>query len=636
MNQAAPSTRKLMKIALSAMDKNKGQQAFDALQEVIRLNPNHTEALHNLAMILHNLGHYSRATEYYQRAIQSDPTYLHSYIFFSKLLQLQDLGDQALQVAQLGTQVAAHDAQAHCNLVSLMMYFNQVHKVPGYLEQVLPNFPEHLELQQFYCIALKINNQRERADTIYQALTQKYRVPASFRIIYETYMPRFYRSSDEIDAVRAQFEASVDRFIQEKPQIDVGLLSNNPLFVLAFHNRDNKAILTKYTKMLRSSTRELNYVAPHCKAPRGLVTDKIRIGFISRHMHNHSVGNCYRGIILHLASCPDMDLAFFNVADVQDEKIEEIKRAAVPIVPLPVNIQMAQKTVADAKLDILIYPNIGMDATTNYMAMARLATHQVCLQGHPETTGIDTIDYLVSSRSYEPPHAEQNYTERLLCTDGIDTIFTRPKEPVRWLSREELNLPSDRTLYVCPMAIQKIHPDYDAVLAGILARDPKAVIVLFKDFMQQTASELLQQRLFTQCDPQRVILLSWMPLETLFSVLKQADAIIETVHFGGGTTFQYAFNFGLPVVTMPGNYARARVVYSYYTLMGIQNPPCADNLEDYVRRAVHLANDKAYAQRLSAEILQKNHLIFESAPYAPRIEKLMRDIMHQQLDEYKR
>lgn len=636
MQQIAPSTRKLMKSALNALHKNRGQEAFNLLQQVLALNPSHAEALYHSGFLLHGSGNYIRAADYYQLAIQSEPTHLRSYIMLCKVFEAQDRGEEAVQLAQYTAQLMPQEAQAHCQLASMLMRFCRAEEVPAYLESILPQFPDHTELLQFYCIALKVSDRFEEADKAYQKLVATHRVPASFRVLYETYLPRLYQSSAHIDAVRTQFERSIERFIAEKPRIDIGMLSNYPLFSLAYHNRDNKQNLQDYTRMLRLMAPELNYTAPHCKAALVKHSGPIRIGFLSNHMHNHSVGNCYRSVMLHLAAQPDFSVTFFNLANVMDEKIQEIIAAGVPIVSLPKNITAAHETVARHTLDILIYPDIGMDAPTHYMAMARLAPHQVCLGGHPETTGIDTVDYIISSRSYEPPHADENYMERLLCVDGVNTIFARPEVPEHWLTREDLGLPADKKLYVCPMAIQKFHPDYDQMLYDILTRDPKATLVLFDDFQQDSATRIMHGRIISKCDPARVIFMPWLKLEVLFSVLKTADAVLDTIYFGGGTTAQYAFGLGIPIVTMPWNYARGRCVYSYYVVMGLENAPIANDANNYVELAVKLANDEEYAAALSAQILERNHLMFESKPYGPIATQLMKDIMNQDLSHYAR
>lgn len=636
MQQVAPSTRKQMKLALSALDKGRGQEAFDLLQQVLAMNPSHALALYHSGFLLHSSGDDLRAAEFYQRAMLADPSHLETYVMYCKLLEAQNRGAEAIQLAQHAVNMLPQEPQAHCQLASTLMRFNQSHQVPDYLESVLPQFPHHTELQQFYCMALKAVDRFEEADAVYQKLLATHRVPAAFRVQYETQLPRLYRSNAEIDAVRARFEASIARFIAEKPRVNLGMLSGYPLFSLAYHHRDNKQLLRDYSRMLRLIAPELNYTAPHCKAALAARPGPIRIGFLSNHMHRHSVGNCYRNVMLHLAAQPEFSVTFFNLARVMDDAIQQIIDAGVPIVALPKNISTAQEAVAQHALDILVYPDIGMEATTHYMAMARLAPHQVCLGGHPETTGIDTIDYVVGSRSYEPPHADENYTERLLCIEGINYIFAPPKTPERWLTREELKLPADKKLYVCPMAIQKFHPDFDEVLAAILARDPEATLVLFNDFQRDATTRLLQARLLEKCDPARVIFLPWLALETLFSVLKTADALLDTIYFGGGTTAHYAFHFGIPIVTLPGHYARGRCVYSYYVVMGLDDAPVATDTHDYVECAFRLANDPAYAARIRSEILARNHRIFDSNPYGPIAVQLMKDIVQQNLAPYAR
>lgn len=635
MNTTAPNARKLLKLAQNAMAKHKGMEAVQLLNQLLALNPTHTEALHTMGFIMHSTGNHQHACDFYRRAINSDYKHIKSYLMLSSVLAAQNKPEDAMAIAKQAVQVAPHDPDTHAELMSLLMRFNASHVVPEYVEKLLPEFPNNLDLHQFYCLALKINNQHEKADAAYREFTGRLRVPASFRIIYETHLPRLYMSVEEIEAVRANFQASIERFIKERPQVNLTLLTN-PLFQLAFHNRDNKELTQLYCRMLRAIAPELNFVAPHCKATPVRADGMIRIGFVSSFLHHHSVGSCYRGVLLHLAKQPEFKVTFFNVSNIMDDKTQEILAAGVPMITLPKNIKAAQKVIADEKLDIIIYPEIGMDATTYYLAMMRLAPYQACFQGHPETTGIDTVDYVISSRSYEPPHAEENYSERLLCNAGVDTIFTRPKPPERWMTREELGLPTDKTLYVCPMSIQKFHPDFDRLLADILAQDATATLVLFNDFQQQAASDLMQQRLLTQCAPTRVIFLPWLPMEQLFSVMKTADAMLDTIYFGGGTTAQYAFGLGVPIVTMPGNYARGRVVYAYYSIMGIENAPIAADTQEYVRLALKLAHDKPYADALREEIPAKNHALFETEPYAPRAAQLMKDIVAQHLDSYRR
>ena len=46
----------------------------------------------------------------------------------------------------------------------------------------------------------------------------------------------------------------------------------------------------------------------------------------------------------------------------------------------------------------IVYPELGMDVTSFALAALRLAPVQAATWGHPETTGLPTIDYFLSAR----------------------------------------------------------------------------------------------------------------------------------------------------------------------------------------------------------------------------------------------
>lgn len=185
------------------------------------------------------------------------------------------------------------------------------------------------------------------------------------------------------------------------------------------------------------------------------------------------------------------------------------------------------------------------------------------------------------------------------------------------------------------MAIQKMHPDMDDILLGILEKDEKAILLLFADHQLKSATVCLQERILAKCPAGRVVFLPWQPMDKLWSILKTADAVLTTIYFGAGTTSQYAFAYGIPMVTMPDQFVRSRFVTAYYNAMGITDAPIAHTPEEFVSMAYKLANDKAYKQRLSQELLEKNKAIFEESGHGGQISKLMHAIMAQELDAYR-
>ena len=321
---AAPSIRQLMKRAENTLKKGDGAVAIELLNQVLAINPNHVDALYTIGTIFHNVGRFADAQNYYERVLHTDPTYIESYLMLAKLLEEQNLGDQAIKIAHLATQMAPDNPKTHLELCTLLDHFNKAHAAMTHLEHVLPKFPKDAALLQLYCMTLKINDRLEEADIAYDKLTNQLRTSFAARVLYETYLPRLSRSAEEIDHVRTKFKTSLEMFIAQKQKIDIDTIRYQPIFQLAFHNRDNKELLQLYTRTLRSMDPSLNYTAPHCKAPHTIPEGRIRVGFVSAHMHRHSVGNCYRNVMIALAQHPDFEVVFFNLSTVMDDSIQQV------------------------------------------------------------------------------------------------------------------------------------------------------------------------------------------------------------------------------------------------------------------------------------------------------------------------
>ena len=154
---------------------------------------------------------------------------------------------------------------------------------------------------------------------------------------------------------------------------------------------------------------------------------------------------------------------------------------------------VAQEIAAD-ELDALVYPELGMHGETFSLASLRLAPVQCAGWGHPTTTGLPEMDYFVSCAAMEPAGAQAHYTERLGLLSGLGTRYALPQAGAA-ASRADFCLPEGRTLYLVPQSLFKIHPDNDALIAEVLARDPAGVAVMFSSSPDDALNAGLQARL---------------------------------------------------------------------------------------------------------------------------------------------
>ena len=48
--------------------------------------------------------------------------------------------------------------------------------------------------------------------------------------------------------------------------------------------------------------------------------------------------------------------------------------------------------------------------------------------------------------------------------------------------------------------------------------------------------------------------------------------------------------YGTPTVSLPSEYMKSRIVYGAYKQMKIDNPPIVNSIDEYVSKAIELAN----------------------------------------------
>jgi predicted O-linked N-acetylglucosamine transferase (SPINDLY family) len=230
----------------------------------------------------------------------------------------------------------------------------------------------------------------------------------------------------------------------------------------------------------------------------------------------------------------------------------------------------------------------------------------------------------------EAPDAQEHYTERLVRLKNLPLGMQAPEiPPLR--TREELGLPLAGNLYVCPLKLQKFHPEFDLALLGILEADPDAEIVLFDDGQYDAWNRLARERL--QCTlarrAERVTFLPWQT-EDFLSILVATDVALDTFHFGAGTTAALALGVGCPMVTLPSRFQRGRSTLACYLAMGIHDCIAADR-DDYVKIAVHIARDRDYRAALSEKILSRRAAIFENGAAGRELGDVLVDLYRERL-----
>jgi predicted O-linked N-acetylglucosamine transferase (SPINDLY family) len=445
---------------------------------------------------------------------------------------------------------------------------------------------------------------------------------AGARIRYETLFPAVMESEEAIIQTRENFALGLNRLQENKitikdPMSDIAVA---PMFYLAYHGECNADLMRSYTNLIRTACPSIDYVAPHCSEP-SLHSGKIRIGFISKFLHSHTIGRFFRGILKNL-NREHFEIFTFMCLAKQDDITKWISTHSDHFEILPSTLPEAREHISAHKLDILVYADIGMEPFSYYLAFSRLARVQCVLYGHPDTTGIPTIDYYLSSGACESAEADSHYTEKLIRLDpnSTYTYYYRPLNRAIQKTRADLNLPQGKHLYTCAQSMFKIHPEMDAVFDDILEGDLNGVLLLFDDISLRRIN-LFKTRLQKRMRHyDRVIFLPRMQLPDFLQILHLSDALLDSFHFCGGNTSFDSFAAESPVVTLPGEFMRGRQTMGLYKRMGFMDL-VAEDKADYVSKALHLGKDKQFRQMMRQELANRAPAIYEDAGVVRALEE---------------
>ena len=424
-------------------------------------------------------------------------------------------------------------------------------------------------------------------------------------------LPQVGETAAELARERANFETELARLLQARPAIADPLAAvHRTAFFLGYQGRNDRDANARLADLMLATSPALGYVSPAlARAP--LPGRRPVIGFFSAYLGNHSVGIWYRDFVRLVIESGRFETVFFAYGDIVDAQLKAAAESRGAYVPLGKTLAEARTRIEARAPDALVYTDVALHPFPYFLAFSRLAPLQALLMGHPCTSGIPTIDCFVSNAFQDGDDAQAHYTERLVRLPRIAVHVARTELPETPLTRAELGWDEDTRYYVCPMMLQKLHPDFDETLGAILRRDPKGEVVLFADADRPLWQDRLAAR-FARFMPDvadRISFRPYAPKAEFLSLLQAADCVLDPFRFSGGVTSYIVISLGAPLVTLPGELLRSRMTAGMYEQAGVTD--CiARSPEHYVELAVEFATDRARREAYRARLVAAHPKLF--------------------------
>ncbi|MGE4221155.1 MAG: hypothetical protein AB7G39_17045 [Alphaproteobacteria bacterium] len=388
----------------------------------------------------------------------------------------------------------------------------------------------------------------------------------------------------------------------------------NPFF-LAYHMQDDRALQAVYGRMVSHAMQRLYPLPPPDPFARRAAGGRIHVGFVSGYFWRHSNWKLRRSWLRRFDR-ERFHVTGYHVGPERDAFTEELAGYCDAFHHLPGDFAAMLAALRDGAEDALIYPEIGMHRDTLKLAALRLAPVQAMSYGHPSTTGLPTMDYFLTSDLMEPPEGEAYYTERLVRLPGLSFAYL-PLPPPATATRAEFDLPEGRILYLCAQTPQKYLPEADDLWPAIAARLPDAVFV-FVEGAPLYDTGILRDRLkaaFGRAGldyATHVRFVPHMPFERYQRLNRVCDIFLDAIGWSGMNTAIEAVQYGMPVVTLPGAFMRARHALGILRMLDIPETVARDR-DDYVAIAARLGADPAWRAELRARTLAAKHRIEDDA-----------------------
>lgn len=601
------------------LEENLLDEAQTSFQKATQADPNFAMAYRGLGFIAQRRYQYKEAMALYEKSLSLFPDNGEIYNNLGVISLQQEDYEQALALFEKSLRINPRNAQAINNqglaLLEQEKYAQAAHCYRQAL-QVNPNLPE-----PYRNLGKLLTDQGKTAEAIhlYEEAISRHSSDDSLRINLAKILPPLYRSKEDLLYWRSRYTEELDKLCQ------TGIRIQDPVeevsasnFYLAYHGESDRALQEKYASLFRNLVR---YKEPRPLSRHG----KPKVAFLSKHLvPQHTIGKLFLGLAEHL-SREQFDVTLFTIG----AKSRSFLQSEHTHIPLNLwHWEQERHTIATQNIDILIYTDIGMDPLSYYLALERLAPVQCVLWGHPDTTGSPAMDYFLSTPWLETEQSPQEYSEQLVLLDNLLTYYKWPERSDRSLDRSHFGLPMQGNIYYCPQSLFKVHPDFDPILGSILRQDPKGLVVFIQGKHAEW-SELLMGR-FRATIPDvanRIRFIKRMPPDEYLHSLSMADVLLDTTHFGGGSTSQEALAYGMPIVTLPSSFLRGRITYACYQKMGF--PDCiASDEESYANLAVRIATDSDVRRHMQARIRETNRVLYEDRSAVKMLEDFLLQLFH--------
>jgi predicted O-linked N-acetylglucosamine transferase (SPINDLY family) len=561
-------------------------EALVSLDRALQLRPDYVKALNNRGAVLEGINQLPEALACYDRALALAPGFTESRNNRGRVLLALDRADDAIDNFTAALKFNPDDAEAWYQRGRCLLEISRNEEAAADLAQALALAPGHADARFAACFAE---------------------------------LPVIYRNESEIPQCRAAYEQKLRELLND---VERGVLKGDLIkaigarhpFLLAYQGGNDRALQQIYGEMIGKVIARRFSPAP--LPPPPAPGEPIRLGIVSSFFYRHSNWKIpIKGWISQLDRSR-FHVTGYHLGIIHDEQTDAAAGLCDRFVHRTLDTDGWRREILADAPHALIYPGLLMDVSSLQLAAQRLASVQCNSWGHPETSGLSTIDYFLSSDLMEPPDAQACYTEKLVRLPNL-SIYYEPvaAEPVS-VTREGLGLRAGATAFWSAQSLFKYLPQYDDVFVRIAQAVGDCQFVFLRHFGAPRVTQLVRERLeraFSAAGMRaehHCVFLNRMSQSQFAAAAGLCDVFLDSIGWSGCNSALECLPQALPIVTFEGPTMRGRHSAAILRMIDVTDTIAA-TVDDYVAIATRLGQDTQFRQTMSSRMAENRHRLYE-------------------------
>lgn len=317
---------------------------------------------------------------------------------------------------------------------------------------------------------------------------------------------------------------------------------------------------------------------------------KLKIGYISSDLNSHVVSKFLLPVIENHDK-EKYDFYLFSIVKQDDHVTEKYKKCVKNFIRC---IDMTRdelcNKIYELQIDILIDLNIHTGNSRILALAPKPAPVQAVWLGYPNTSGLDTVDYILTDKDTIHPDEEEFYTEKPMYIDAGYEVFYVDESSIP----APTPAPYHKNKYITFgvfNAVAKVNDKMIKVWAEILKRVKNSKILFqYTNAYTKQNQERFWRRFEAHGIPRKRVMFINDPKTSHFQSFMKADIAFDTHPYSGTGTTIDSLLIGLPIICLAGYNSTSRPTSRMLRSIHRSELIAYDESE-YIEKAVALAKN---------------------------------------------